>query len=146
MTTTPLTQSPPKLICMTRMTYLIPILALIASALSPAHAAASERPATCHDLAASIRSGQTEVSALREARNDAREAAEAAGETWENAEAIRNFGDEAATEAEAARETWEARKTAFREAQAALIAKSEAVNDTIATYNERCARKDSARR
>ena len=55
---------------------------------------------SCAKQAASLQEKQVEAQALAEARLTLVDEVEAAGDAWENAEAMRNFGEEQAIEAD----------------------------------------------
>jgi hypothetical protein len=98
-------------------------------------------PAECRALAASVEAHREEAVALRVQRDGLAEKTELSGETWENAEAERNFGSAQAAAADAAKADYETLKTAFHSLQAALGAKVEQLNGAVGRYNQVCSRR-----
>lgn len=64
--------------------------------------------------------------------------AEAAGETWENAENVRTLGAEAAAEADALRVRFDEKKAAFELVEAELFEASQKLNKDFARFNTLC--------
>lgn len=64
--------------------------------------------------------------------------AEAAGEAWENAEAVRNFGAENAAAADALRLSFDEKKAAFESVESDLFERSSKFNKDTSRFNYLC--------
>ena len=114
------------------------VLALIAATFSAPAFAQNDR-AACGAMQASLTVRQTETLAMQDKRNALAEQVEAAGEAWENAEAMRAFGSAEAETADATLEKFETLKREFHQTQAALESKVNMINASVARYNSLCA-------
>lgn len=113
-------------------------LTLFAASSVPAMAMTEAQIRECQAMGASINVRAGEVKAMKAKRDHALELAEAAGDEWEAAEAVRLFSKAQATEADAKKASYDALKADFMKIDAALISKSGMVNQSIVKYNARC--------
>jgi len=104
----------------------------------PAAALTQDEARRCAVMAKTFEGKSAEIADREAARAEAAAAAEAAGETWETAEAMRNFGEAQAAEADAARATYDAAKRRFEGHDAALRSATQMLNRDIAEYNRTC--------
>jgi hypothetical protein len=95
---------------------------------------------TCAQQAAQLQERQAEAQAIADARVSLVEEVEAAGDAWENAEAVRNFSAEQAAEADATKATYETLKADLLDKEVSLQTLVVSLNDQVAAYNRKCVR------
>ena len=95
---------------------------------------------SCAQQASDLQQQQVQAQELAEARSSLVEEVEAAGDAWENAEALRNFGDEQAAEADATKVAYETLKADLLDQELNLQALVVSLNDQVAAYNAKCVR------
>eukprot|EP00521_Asterionellopsis_glacialis_P021384 CAMPEP_0195320638 /NCGR_PEP_ID=MMETSP0708-20121125/6197_1 /TAXON_ID=33640 /ORGANISM="Asterionellopsis glacialis, Strain CCMP134" /LENGTH=118 /DNA_ID=CAMNT_0040387035 /DNA_START=24 /DNA_END=380 /DNA_ORIENTATION=+ len=95
---------------------------------------------SCSQQAAQLQDQQSEAQQIAETRLSLVDEVEAAGDAWENAEAMRHFGAEEAEEANATKMEYEALKTSLMQKEATLQALVVTLNDQVAAYNTKCVR------
>ncbi|MEL6724588.1 MAG: hypothetical protein AAGH90_06740 [Pseudomonadota bacterium] len=93
---------------------------------------------SCAAKAASLLERQTEAKALADARLDLVDAVEAAGDAWENAEAMRHFSSKDANEADATKIKYETLKADLMDKEVSLQALVMTLNEEVAAYNATC--------
>ncbi len=96
----------------------------------------------CEMLGQTFAIKKANVARAEEARDALAAEAEALGEAWENAEAVRNFGDANAAEADAALIAFEDAKKKFSFAKQALRSQSRMLAQDSAVYNAACVNED----
>lgn len=122
------------------MMKLIASLAVTAALLAPSALAMSQDDVRrCNAMAASFKAKKAEYDAAQKVRDARATAAEAWGEDWENAEALRSFGEDHASKADAAKAAYDAAKSEFSKAEMAAQSIGRMLNDDIAAYNASCA-------
>ena len=92
---------------------------------------------SCAEQAADLQTRQAKAQKTAEAR------VEAAGDAWENAEALRNFSEEQALEADTTKTAYEGLKSDLFEKEVALQNLVVSLNQDVAAYNESCAKDQS---
>ena len=92
----------------------------------------------CEMLGQTFAIKKANVARAEEARDALAAEAEALGEAWENAEAVRNFGDANAAEADAALIAFEDAKKKLNFAEQALRSQSRMLAQDAAVYNAAC--------
>ena len=95
---------------------------------------------SCAQQAAQLQDHQTEAHQIAETRLSLVDDVEAAGDAWENAEAMRNFGSKEAEEANATKLEYETLKATLMQKEATLQALVVTLNDQVAAYNTKCVR------
>jgi len=95
---------------------------------------------SCSQHAAQLQERQADTKALADARLTLVDDVEAAGDAWENAEALRNFSAEQATEADLTKTEYESLKADLLQKETSLQTAVIALNDEVAAYNTRCVR------
>lgn len=95
---------------------------------------------SCSQQAAQLQERQGAAQDLAEARLSLVEAVEAAGDAWENAEAMRNFGAEQAAEADATKLAYETLKSDLLQKETSLQTLVVSLNDEVTAYNTKCVR------
>ncbi len=95
---------------------------------------------SCSQQAAQLQDRQTEAQQIAEMRLSLVDDVEAAGDAWENAEAMRNFGSQEAEEANATKLEYETLKADLMQKEATLQALVVTLNDQVAAYNTKCVR------
>ena len=95
---------------------------------------------SCTQQAAQLQDRQTEAQQIAEMRLSLVDDVEAAGDAWENAEAMRNFGSQEAEEANATKLEYETLKADLMQKEATLQALVVTLNDQVAAYNTKCVR------
>ena len=98
---------------------------------------------SCAEQAADLQTRQAKAQKTAEARLALVEEVEAAGDAWENAEALRNFGEEQALEADTTKTAYEGLKSDLFEKEVALQNLVVSLNQDVAAYNETCAKDQS---
>ena len=98
---------------------------------------------SCAEQAADLQTRQAKAQKTAEARLALVEEVEAAGDAWENAEALRNFGEEQALEADMTKIAYEGLKSDLFEQEVALQNLVVSLNQDVAAYNESCAKDQS---
>lgn len=98
---------------------------------------------SCAEQAADLQTRQAKAQKTAEARLALVEEVEAAGDAWENAEALRNFGEEQALEADTTKIAYEGLKSDLFEKEVALQNLVVSLNQDVAAYNETCAKDQS---
>ena len=98
---------------------------------------------SCAEQAADLQTRQAKAQKTAEARLALVEEVEAAGDAWENAEALRNFGEEQALEADTTKIAYEGLKSDLFEKEVALQNLVVSLNQDVAAYNESCAKDQS---
>lgn len=93
---------------------------------------------SCAKQAASLQEKQVEAQALAEARLTLVDEIEAAGDAWENAEAMRNFGEEQAIEADTTKIAYDTLKADLFEKESSLQVLVATLNEDVQAYNQRC--------
>jgi len=93
--------------------------------------------ASCHKQGAELQARQLSLQKRAQARLDQLAETEAAGDVWEEAERLRNYGK--AAEADAARRDYEALKADLQEKEIALQADLADLNLDVGRYNQACA-------
>lgn len=111
--------------------------AVAAVALFAAPAATAQ---SCTQQAADLQKQQVQAQEIADARLALVDEVEAAGEAWENAEALRKFSDEQAAEADATKVAYDSLKADLLEKETNLQALVVSLNDQVATYNAKCVR------
>jgi len=95
---------------------------------------------SCSHQAGQLQERQTEAQQIAETRLTLVDEVEAAGDAWENAEAMRHFGSKEADEANATKTEYEALKASLMQKEATLQALVVTLNDQVAAYNTKCVR------
>ncbi|WP_084419249.1 hypothetical protein [Henriciella litoralis] len=108
---------------------------VIAALAAPSALAASD----CSQMARTIKSGQASAKAMAADRDELLLEVEAAGDAWEDQEALRNFSASHAAEADAARAEYEALKAELVSLEDDLQARLSRLNRDAANYNRTCA-------
>lgn len=103
-------------------------------------AAPSVSAQTCSQQAAQLQERQVAAQELADARGSLVDDVEAAGDAWENAEALRNFGAEQAAEADATKATYDALKADLLEKETSLQGLVVSLNEQVTAYNSKCVR------
>ena len=98
---------------------------------------------SCAEQAADLQTRQAKAQKTAEARLALVEEVEAAGDAWENAEALRNFGEKQALEAATTKPAYEGLKSDLFEKEVALQNLVVSLNQDVAVYNETCAKDQS---
>ncbi|MFN3214410.1 MAG: hypothetical protein ACE37M_14995 [Henriciella sp.] len=93
---------------------------------------------SCAKQAASLQEKQAEAQSLAEARLTLVDEVEAAGDAWENAEAMRNFGEAQAIEADTTKTAYDTLKADLFEKESSLQLLVANLNKDVQTYNQRC--------
>ena len=106
-----------------------------ASALSASEAKA------CRAMGASLQVRQTETKTLSSEREAMLEALEIAGEEWDAAEVMRDFGAQQAKDADALKASYDGLKTDLMKTEMALQSAVSMINGDVAAYNVRCLKK-----
>ena len=96
----------------------------------------------CEMLGQTFAIKKANVARAEEARDVLAAEAEALGEAWENAEAVRNFGNANAAEADAALVAFEDAKKKFNFAEQALRSQSRMLAQDAAVYNSACVQQE----
>lgn len=121
---------------------LIPLLLL---SVVPAHSASAltaNETRACNAMAASFGPKRAEFNALTTQRDDLAIAVEDAGDAWDAAEALRNFGADKAAEADATKSTYDALVAEFDAVEQAYRVTGTQLNEDFAAYNHKCATDD----
>lgn len=92
----------------------------------------------CAEQAAELQNRQIKAQEVAEARLVLVDEVEAAGDAWENAEAMRNFGKEQAAEADTTKVAYDTLKADLMDKERALQAMVVSLNDEVAAYNSKC--------
>ena len=95
---------------------------------------------SCSQQASQLQDRQAEAQALADARLTLVEEVEAAGDAWENAEALRNFGPDQAAAADATKSEYETMKADLMRKEVSLQTLVVSLNDEVAAYNMKCVR------
>ena len=95
---------------------------------------------SCSQHAAQLQERQVAAQELADARVTLVDDVEAAGDAWENAEALRNFGDDQAAEADATKVAYETLKAELLEKETTLQGLVVALNEEVGAYNKKCVR------
>lgn len=95
---------------------------------------------TCSQQATQLQDKQAAAQAMAAARVSLVEDVEAAGDAWENAEALRNFGAEQAAEADATKAAYETLKADLLDKESSLQMLVVSLNDEVTAYNTKCVR------
>ncbi|GAB5456584.1 MAG: hypothetical protein Hens2KO_28130 [Henriciella sp.] len=98
---------------------------------------------SCSEQAADLQTRQAKAQKIAEARLVLVEEVEAAGDAWENAEAMRNFGEDQAVEADSTKIAYEGLKSDLFEKEVSLQNLVVSLNQDVAAYNESCAKDQS---
>jgi len=94
---------------------------------------------TCHQQAVDLQKRQVEAQKLAETRLVLLDEVELAGDAWENAEAVRNFGE--AEKADSAKATYDSLKADLLQKEASLQAMVASLNNEVTVYNAKCIKK-----
>lgn len=95
---------------------------------------------SCAEQAADLQNRQVKAQKIAEARLTLVDEVEAAGDAWENAEAMRNFGAEQADEADTTKVTYETLKADLIAKEKTLQNSVLSLNQDVAAYNAKCVR------
>lgn len=95
---------------------------------------------SCAQQAAQLQERQAVAQQIAETRLTLVDEVEAAGDAWENAEAMRNFGADEAALADETKLTYETLKADLLDREVALQTQVVSLNDEVAAYNTRCVR------
>lgn len=121
------------------MKKLIPVLCLAIAATSPiASALTPSEVKWCKATAASFGDRQAAIQKDNAERTALAEKAELAGEAWENAEALRNFGDAEAAEADKTKLAYDEAKAAFYEVDTRVTENTIKLNADFEKFNSVC--------
>lgn len=93
---------------------------------------------TCAQQAAELQNRQIEVQEIADARLALLDEVEAAGDAWENAEAMRNFGTDQAAQADTQKVAYDTLKSDLMDKEVALQSMVISLNDEVAAYNKAC--------
>lgn len=93
---------------------------------------------SCNQRAADLQQRQTAAQKLADTRLTLVEDVEAAGDAWENAEAMRNFSEAQADEADATKIEYETLKADLLQKELSLQALLVSLNEEVAAYNASC--------
>ncbi|MEM7007315.1 MAG: hypothetical protein AAF498_15670 [Pseudomonadota bacterium] len=119
------------------------LLALLVAPISvPAFALTETEARQCRAMAATFGPKKAEFDEMTMTRDELAAAAEAAGEDWENAEALRGFSPEAAAEADVLKVAYEAARAEFEQTQYAWSAVGRQLNADFAAFNAKCSSED----
>lgn len=91
---------------------------------------------TCSQQASALQKQQAKAQKLAEARLTLVDEVEAAGDTWQEAEAMRNYGQ--AASADEAKLTYETLKSDLMDKEASLQTLVASLNEDVAAYNAKC--------
>ena len=117
-------------------------LAIAACLMTPtASALTGAQAKQCRALGASLQVRQVEAKTMGEARDGLAETVELAGEEWEAAEAMRNFGADQAAEADARKTSYDQLRSDLMRKEMALQSAVGMLNGDVYDYNEVCAEK-----
>ena len=95
---------------------------------------------SCSQQAAQLQERQVAAQELADARLTLVDQVEAAGDAWENAEALRNFGEEQAAEADATKVAYETLKADLLDKESSLQGLVFSLNEQVTAYNTKCVR------
>lgn len=95
---------------------------------------------SCSQQAAQLQERQVAAQELADARRTLVDQVEAAGDAWENAEALRNFGEEQAAEADATKVAYETLKADLLDKESSLQGLVFSLNEQVTAYNTKCVR------
>ncbi|MEM7329528.1 MAG: hypothetical protein AAF437_12365 [Pseudomonadota bacterium] len=93
---------------------------------------------TCAEQAADLQKQQVKAQKIADARLALVDQVEAAGDAWENAEAMRNFSKDQAAEADATKVAYDALKSDLMVKEQSLQSLVISLNQGVTAYNERC--------
>ena len=93
---------------------------------------------SCAQQAADLQQRQVEAQALADSRLTLVDQVEAAGDAWENAEALRHFSKEKANEADASKIKYETLKADLMQKETTLQSILITLNADVAAYNSDC--------
>lgn len=96
---------------------------------------------TCNALGAKLQKQQAKAQKLAAERLDLLEKVEDAGDDWENAETLRNFGEAEANAADSHKAKYDSLKADLLSRESALQELISSVNSDVADYNNKCAKK-----
>lgn len=116
--------------------------AALSIAFTPASLAlTASQTKACNTLGSQLQKQQAKAQKLAAERLDLLKVVEGAGDDWENAETLRNFGDAEAKAADAHKATYERLKSDLLVKERTLQELISSVNSEIAAYNQKCATK-----
>ncbi len=95
---------------------------------------------SCSQQAAQLQERQGAAQEMADARLTLVDEVEAAGDAWENAEALRNFSDEQAAEADATKVAYETLKADLLDKESSLQGLVVSLNEEVIAYNTKCVR------
>lgn len=93
---------------------------------------------TCAEQAADLQTRQIKAQKIADARIALLDEVEAAGDVWENAEAMRNFSKDQAAEADATKVAYDTLKSDLMQKEQSLQTLVISLNEDVVAYNERC--------
>ncbi|MEM7638777.1 MAG: hypothetical protein AAF269_06920 [Pseudomonadota bacterium] len=93
---------------------------------------------TCAEQASDLQNRQIKAQEIADARLALVDEVEAAGDAWENAEAMRNFSQDQAAEADATKVAYDTLKADLRSKEQSLQTLVVSLNKDVAAYNQRC--------
>ena len=105
----------------------------------PAAALTQAEVRQCQAMAATFEAKTGAVEAAKAKRDALAEAAEIAGEAWEDTEIHRNISARHAASADAAKKAWDTAKAEFARSEMALQALVRQLNSDMAQFNTKCA-------
>ncbi len=121
---------------------LVSILAIAASLMAPAASALTgAQIKQCRALGASLKVRQVEAKTMSADRDGLHETVELAGDEWEAAEALRNFGAAQATEADARKASYDQLRSDLMRKEMALQSAVGMLNGDVYDYNDVCVKK-----
>lgn len=121
------------------MKKLLPLIAFSLLVSAPVASALTQAQVReCQALAQSLGPDKAALEAKVAERDALAAEAEATGEAWENAEAVRNFDAENAAAADALRLSFHEKKTAFENAETDLFGLSHRLDKDTARFNSLC--------
>ncbi len=119
------------------------MIAALFLALAPvagADAASARDMARCKAMQATMVPKQREIDEAKARRDDLAAIAEADGDAWENAEAVRNFSKSHAAEADAAKAAFTASRKALADSELGLQFMVQGFNEDVSAFNQSCAK------
>ena len=93
---------------------------------------------SCAEQAADLQTRQSQIQTIAETRLALVDEVEEAGDAWENAEAMRNFGSDEAEQADMTKVAYETLKSDLMQKEVSLQTMVSSLNQDVAAYNQRC--------
>ena len=117
------------------------IAALIITATPVANALTSSQVKECKAMGADLQARQVKAKKLADERLVLLDELEVSGDTWENAETMRNFGASEAAEADRSKAEYNILKSNLLTKEFALQDLVGSLNGEVSSYNRKCVKK-----